>query len=173
MRARTRTGDSGTHSQVASAASAVVATESQKIQEIEPWSTKIPASTSPDPPPIPNIADTVPIAGATRSRGNSSRMMPMASGKIAPPAPWMARPAIITVSEPATAATSEPTPKMASEMSSQCSLPCMSPKRPSSGVAIDEVSRKAVNSQVASAGPAWNSCWSSGSAGMTMVCASE
>ena len=69
-------------------------TESQKIQEIEPWSTKSPASTSPVPPPIPNIADTVPIAGATRSRGNSSRMMPMASGKIAPPAPWMARPAI-------------------------------------------------------------------------------
>ena len=50
---------------------------------------------------MPNIADTVPIAGATRSRGNSSRMMPMASGKIAPPAPWMARPAIMTVSEPA------------------------------------------------------------------------
>ena len=79
----------------------------------------------------------------------------------------------MTVSEPATAATSEPAPKMASEMSSQCSLPYMSPRRPSSGVAIDEVSRKAVSSQVASAGPAWNSRWSSGSAGMTIVCASE
>ena len=99
MRARTRTGDSGTHSQVASAASAVVATESQKIHEIEPWSTNSPASTSPDPPPMPNMAETVPIAGATRSRGNSSRMMPMASGKMAPPAPWIARPAIITASE--------------------------------------------------------------------------
>ena len=62
---------------------------------------------------------------------------------------------------------------MASEISSQRSLPCMSPRRPSSGVATDEVSRKAVSSQVASAGPAWNSAWSSGSAGMTMVCASE
>ena len=92
MRARTRTGDSGTQRHVANAASAVVTTESQKIHEIEPWSTNSPASTSPAPPPIPNIADTVPMAGATRSRGNSSRMIPMASGKIAPPAPWIGAP---------------------------------------------------------------------------------
>ena len=40
-------------------------------------------------------------------------------------------------------------------------------------MAIDDVSRNAVSSHVASAGPAWNSRWSSGSAGMTIVCASE
>ena len=151
----------------------MVTTDSQKIHEIEPWSTKRPASTRPVPPPIPNMADTVPMAGATRSRGNSSRMIPMASGKIAPPAPCTARPVMRTASDPPSAAISDPTPKMASEMSSQRSLPCMSPRRPSSGVATDDVSRKAVSSQVASAGLAWNSACSSGSAGMTMVCASE
>ena len=51
---------------------------------------------------------------ATFSRGNSSRMIPMASGKIAPPAPWIARPAIITASEPASADTTDPAPKMPS-----------------------------------------------------------
>ena len=45
-------------------------------------------------------------------------------------------------------------------------------RRPSSGVAIDDVSRKAVSSRVASAGPAWNSL-ELGSAGMTIVWASE
>ena len=39
------------------------------------------------------------IAPATRSRGNSSRMIPNASGKIAPPSPWIVRAMIITGSE--------------------------------------------------------------------------
>ena len=65
-------------------------------------------SRGPTPPPMPNIAEIVPMPVATLSRGNSSRMIPMASGKIAPPAPWIARPAIMTPSEPARAATSEP-----------------------------------------------------------------
>ena len=33
-----------------------------------------------------------PMAPATRAGGNSSRMMPKASGKMAPAAPWMTRP---------------------------------------------------------------------------------
>ncbi len=48
--------------------------------------------TSPTPPPMPNIAEIVPMPVATFSRGNSSRMIPIASGRIAPPAPWIARP---------------------------------------------------------------------------------
>ena len=39
------------------------------------------------------------IAPATRSRGNSSRMIPNASGKIAPPSPWIVRAMIISGSE--------------------------------------------------------------------------
>ena len=35
----------------------------------------------------------------TRSRGNSSRMIPKASGKMAPPTPWSTRAAIISASE--------------------------------------------------------------------------
>ncbi len=41
---------------------------------------------------MPKVAEMSPIEVATRSRGNSSRMIPKASGKIAPAAPWMARP---------------------------------------------------------------------------------
>ncbi len=49
-----------------------------------------------------------PIAPATRSRGNSSRMMPNASGKTAPPTPWITRATIMTPTSSSSAATSEP-----------------------------------------------------------------
>ena len=135
-------------------------------------STSTPATTRPTPPPIPNIAEIVPMPVATFSRGNSSRMIPIASGKIAPPAPWIARPAIITASEPARADTTDPRPNTPSEMSSQCSLPYMSPSRPNSGVATAAVSRNAVSSHVASAGSPPNVRWISGRAGTIIVCAS-
>ena len=48
------------------------------------------------------------IPPATRSRGNSSRMIPNASGKIAPPSPWIVRAPIITGSVVASAASSVP-----------------------------------------------------------------
>ena len=60
------------------------------------WSTIGPASTIPRPPPTPSSVEMPPIAPATRSRGNSSRMMPNASGKTAPPTPWSTRAAIMT-----------------------------------------------------------------------------
>ena len=60
------------------------------------------------PPPMPRIAEISAIPCATRSRGNSSRMIPNASGKIAPPAPWMTRPTISTPMLLASAATSDP-----------------------------------------------------------------
>ena len=47
---------------------------------------------------------------ATRSRGNSSRMIPKQSGKMPPPKPCRTRPNTTVSSEPPSAATSEPTP---------------------------------------------------------------
>ena len=168
----TRTGDSGTKRHVAHAATAVTASEDQKIHSIERWSTITPASTRPSPPPMPKVAEIRPIEVATRSGGNSSRMIPKASGKIAPPAPWIPRPRISTPIDPPIAHTKEPRAKMPSAMSSTFSLPYMSPKRPSSGVETLDVSRKAVSSQVAPSGEAPRSCWMAGSAGMIIVWAS-
>ena len=67
-------------------------TPSQKIESMPRLSTSTPLMTRPAPPPIPNIAEIVPMPVATFSRGNSSRMIPIASGRIAPPMPWTARP---------------------------------------------------------------------------------
>ena len=67
-----------------------------------------PASTIPTPPPIPRSPEMSAIPPATRSRGNSSRMIPNARGKIAPPRPWITRAPISTGSVVASAATSVP-----------------------------------------------------------------
>ncbi len=107
---------------------------------------------------MPKVAEMRPIEVATRSRGNSSRMMPKASGKIAPAAPWMARPRISTPMDPPIAHTSEPNPNTPSTASRIFSLPYMSPRRPRSGVATLEVSRNEVSSQVAASGEAPTSC---------------
>ena len=81
------------------------------------------------------------IPPATRSRGNSSRMIPNASGKIAPPMPCTTRPRIITWMFVATAATTEPAAKPARVITIIRSLPNMSPSRPTIGVATDALSR--------------------------------
>jgi len=52
----------------------------------------------------------------TRSGGSSSRTIPNASGRIAPPMPWMIRPATRTVIDGASAHTTVPTAKPASEI---------------------------------------------------------
>ena len=105
------------------------------------WATIGPARTTPRPPPTPSSEDINPIAPATRSRGNSSRMIPNASGKIPPAVPWTTRPAIISGSAVASAEASVPTARSASAITSSRSLPYMSPSLPSSGVAIDALSR--------------------------------
>ena len=93
---------------------------------------------------------SVPIAVATRSRGNSSRMIPKASGKIAPPAPWIARPAISTPIEPPSADTSEPSAEHA-ERDRAAIAPCRTCRRGGRAAASrrSTVSRKAVSSHVA------------------------
>ena len=113
-----------------------------------------PASTRPTPPPIPNMAEIVPIAGGHPlarelvADDADGQREDRAAGALDRPAGDQ------DGQRAARRATSEPGAEDASEMSSQRSLPYMSPSRPSSGVAIDEVRRKAVNSQVASAGSA-------------------
>ena len=81
------------------------------------------------------------IPPATRSRGNSSRMMPNASGKMAPPRPWIVRATIITGSVVATAASSVPAARPASTTTSVRFLPNMSPSRPAIGVATEAARR--------------------------------
>ena len=82
-----------------------------------------------------------PTAPATFSRGNSSRMMPKASGITPPPTPWMARAMIITEIDVASAARIDPMASTASTMTSTRTLPIMSPTRPRIGVKTDAESR--------------------------------
>ena len=69
------------------------------------WSTSSPPRTRPSPPPMPSVAEIRPIAARTRSRGNSSRMIPKHSGKMPPPTPCRTRPATTISSESPSAAT--------------------------------------------------------------------
>ncbi len=82
-----------------------------------------PESTKPSPAPTPNVADSRPSAAPTRSRGNSSRMMPNDSGKMAPAAPCTARAMISRVIVFASAAPTVPTAKIPSEITSSLRLP--------------------------------------------------
>ena len=81
MRPGTRTGDSGMNRQVQNAgrrrprpAAARRASSSSGARR------SIAPETMPIPAPIPRIAEMKPMLPATRSRGNSSRMIPNASG---------------------------------------------------------------------------------------------
>ena len=77
-----------------------------------------------------------PMAPATRAAGNSSRMMPKASGKMAPATPWMIRPTRITPRLVPSALISVPTLRAMSTATMTFSLPRVSPTRPSTGVAM-------------------------------------
>ncbi len=100
-----------------------------------------PARTMPAPTPTPRMADITPIAPATFSEGNSSRMIPKASGKTAPPAPCTMRPASMMGNVVANALISVPNERATSTTTIIFSLPTMSPIRPRIGVAIAALSR--------------------------------
>jgi hypothetical protein len=68
-------------------------------------------------------------------------MIPNESGNVAPPTPWIARPAISTSIDWDSAAISDPRPNVVRVTTSIRSLPSMSPRRPMIGVAIEAVSR--------------------------------
>ncbi len=124
----------------------------------------------PAPTPSPRMADNTPMAPATRSAGNSSRMMPKASGNTAPAAPWTTRPTIMTVSEVASALTRVPTLSATNTTTSIFSLPTWSPMRPRMGVAMAALRRYAVSSQLAPFSDVCKVCSSWGIAGMIKDC---
>jgi len=124
----------------------------------------------PSPPPTAVSAAAVPIAALTFSRGNSSRMIPNASGMMPPPMPWITRAAIMTPIDVATAASSDPIPSATRVTSSIRSLPTMSPIRPRMGVATDADSRYAVITQVTVLCVVCRWCWTVGSTGATSDC---
>ena len=78
---------------------------------------------------------------ATFSRGNSSRTIPNASGKIPPPAPWITRAAIITGSDVDSPPRAVPPARTTSVQSRMRSLPYMSPRRPRIDVPTEADSR--------------------------------
>ena len=117
---------------------------------------------------MPRIPEISAIAPATRSRGNSSRMIPNASGKIAPPSPWIVRATIISGSVVTSAAEQRcPTASPPSAITSTRFLPNMSPSRPAIGVTTDAASRYAVKTHATPEVEVCRSCWSTGSAGTT------
>ena len=93
IRAGDLTGDSGTTGASRRRRSRPPRARTRRSSGRTRWSTIRPLSTSPAPPPIPKVAEIRPMPVATRSRGNSSRMIPKASGNTAPAAPCTARPA--------------------------------------------------------------------------------
>src|SRR5262249_39379056 len=104
-----RIGDSGTKISVPTAAATTPPSGIQNSQWYESASGNGPARTNRGPAPIPSSAEISAIPCGTRARGNSSRMIANASGKIAPPAPWITRPRIITWIDVARPATTVPT----------------------------------------------------------------
>jgi hypothetical protein len=100
-----------------------------------------PASTMPSPAPIAVRDASRPMAPGTRSAGNSSLMMPNATGSMPPAKPWITRAMIITPIDGASAASSEPTASATSVATKTFFLPNMSPIRPRIGVMIAADSR--------------------------------
>src|SRR5579859_1102714 len=136
-----RTGEDGTNSTADTAATTVRISGSQNSQCQSSASTIGPARTIPSPAPTPVSAAMDPTAPLTRSAGNSSRMIPNASGTMPPPMPWITRAAIITAIEEATADSSEPAASAISDTTNTRCLPTMSPTRPRMGVMTDADSR--------------------------------
>ena len=100
-------GRRGTRHQAANAAGRAIS-PIQNSQEMCALSTITPDSGRPMPPPMPNMAETRPIATARFSPGSSSLMIPKASGKTPPATPWMTRPAIRSSIDPAERADDRP-----------------------------------------------------------------
>ena len=126
---------------------------------------------SPAPPPMPNVAEMRPMLEATRSRGNSSRMIAKHSGKMPPPAPCSTRPATTSSSVSPSAATTEPAANTVSEITSSRRLPNMSPRRPKMGVQTAAESRYAVSVHATPLASVWSWTASSPRAGISVVCA--
>jgi hypothetical protein len=153
--------------QVQTAARTMTGSAIQNIQCQLRCSAISPPTTSPRPPPTPRMADVSPMLPATRSAGNSSRMIENESGKIPPATPWAMRATIRTPSEPASAASRVPAISVTRVHTSSRCLPYMSPSLPMIAVPTDAESRNPVSSQVTPVSLACRLRWIVGSAGMT------
>src|SRR6266566_3195478 len=94
-------------------------------------------------------------------------MIPNASGKIAPPRPWIVRATIINGRVVTPAASNDPAARPVRVTTSTRFLPYMSPSRPAIGVTTDAASRYAVKIHATPEVEVWRSCWSTGRAGTT------
>lgn len=113
------------------------------------------------------------IAPCSFSGRISSRSTERASGKIAVAAPCMTRPTISQSSELVVAARTEPATISTRTPMSVGFLPCMSPKRPSSGVKTAAERRVAVVTQLTLAVEVPRSFWMMPRIGTTRVCIIE
>jgi len=129
-----------------------------------------PASTMPRPTPTPRMDERNPIPPTTRSRGNSSLMMPKASGKTAPPAPVMIRPASMIGRVVASALINVPRVRTTRMAARTFAFPMMSPTRPRIGVQMAALRRYPVRSQATASAEQCSECSSEGSAGMIRDC---
>ena len=170
IRVRSRAGEAGTTRWTRSAAGSA-SSPIQKSQEMSVLSTMAPDRGRPMPPPMPNIAEIIPMATERRSAGSSSLMIPKASGNTPPATPWITRPAMTTSIEPASADTIEPKEKMSSTPVSTRALPNRSPSFPASGVHTEAESRNPVSTQDVVEDSVPNSRVRAGIAGATSVCA--
>ena len=119
-------------------------------------------------PSSPSRSPTPTLCG-----GNSSRMIPKLSGKIAAPAPWSAR-NTISVLDVRGERGAERRERRTSPARSPASASCRGRRRACRGSASAPTSsrRKLVTSQVVHSGDVSNSRWKNGSAGTTSVCIS-
>ena len=131
-----------------------------------------PASTKPRLAPVPTTPEIIAIPATMRGGGNSSRMIPMASGTSAPPAPWSTLPASSSWIEVLRAHTSVPAKNDPSTQTISSRLPKMSPKRLRIGAATAATSRYPLSSQETAVVVVWTSCWMVSSAGVTIDCIS-
>ena len=136
-----RTGDSFIPKIAPSRATTTSTSGSQNSQCHDRCSTIGPAATMPTPAPTPKIAESRPTVTLTRSRGSSSRTMPIDSGRMAPAEPCSTRATMSTTRFGASAATRVPTASVASTPMSTRRLPAMSPSRPRIGVSTEAASR--------------------------------
>ncbi len=130
-------------------------------------------SGNPIAPPTPRLALTNATAPPTRSAGNTSRNMLMATGITPVASPCNTRPTITGISASDTAHNTEPATSETRLPTSTLRLPYMSPSRPAIGVTTAAASKVAVITQEASDGSASRRRGSCGMIGTTSVCMSD
>ena len=108
---------------------------------------RTPASGRPMPPPIPSVALTRATPWLVFSGGSTALARLIPNGSTAMPNPCMARPMTRTSTLGESAAMIEPNSIMFSETTIMRRLPCMSPRRPITGLAIAPLSTAAVATQ--------------------------